>query len=101
MCFYQPKPFIASTHVMVLDHKGFKLTDLSGVFVAQVVSRLRPLFSFGRALTDDRVKSVSIRLPSYDGGLTPSTAAMEAMMHSLPFSGMFVEKPVTPAVVAA
>ena len=61
------------------------LNQYNGLFLASILSKERPKYSFGRSWTGERLKKTKIKLPVTPEG-TPDWQFMEDYIKSLPYS---------------
>ena len=82
-CTYQPRDFSASM-VKKLVPK-FKLNKYVAMFLTRIINAERYRFNYGREAGSERLKQISINLPSKNDG-TPDFEFMENYIKSLPYS---------------
>lgn len=81
---YQGKDFIGMSGKTMCGYNE-NLNPHIGLFLASVLSKERPKYSFGRSWTGDRLKNTRIKLPVTPAG-DPDWQFMEDYIKSLPFS---------------
>ena len=81
---YQGGDFIGMSGKTICGYND-NLNQFSGIFLASVLSKERPKYSFGRSWTGDRLKNTTIKLPVTPEG-TPDWQFMEDYIKSLPYS---------------
>lgn len=85
---YQGGDFIGMSGKTLCAYSSH-LNKYNGLFLATVLSKERPKYSFGRSWTGDRLMFTRICLPAKrgeDGTFYPDWAYMEKYMKSLPYS---------------
>lgn len=82
-CAYQMTPFSASDHVEKLMPK-FEMNKYIALFLVTILNLERYRYNYGRKASQERMKSISVKLPSIEG--KPNFAFMEQFMKSLPYS---------------
>lgn len=90
-CFYHPYPFVVSDHCMVLSLKDEKiiLNTYIALFLKSILEKMRPRYSFGREINNERLNNEFINLPAkYDSNHKhePDWQFMEDYIKSLPYS---------------
>lgn len=78
---YMDREFIATTDLVMGYSK--KLNKYNGLFIATILDRERPKYSFGRKWKP-HLRDTTIRLPQTSSG-KPDWAAMERMIKGLPY----------------
>lgn len=81
---YQGGDFIGMSGKTVCGYNP-NLNQYNGIFLATILSKERPKYSFGRSWTGDRLKKTRIKLPVTPSG-EPDWKFMEDYIKSLPFS---------------
>lgn len=84
--FYQPEPFFASHHMLILCPRT-PLTPAAALFVCALIRAERFRFSFGRAWSLERMKRSTIRLPVTPNG-DPDWDFAERFIRALPYSSI-------------
>jgi hypothetical protein len=82
-CSYQALPFSASDHVEKLIPK-FKMNKYIAMFLTTILNLEQYRYNYGRKCSQDRMKKISIKLPSKNGN--PDFAYMENYIKSLSYS---------------
>lgn len=85
-CSYQPLPFSASDHVEKLVPK-FKLNKYVAMFLVTILNLEQYRYNYGRKCSQERMKKISIKLPSKNGN--PDFEYMENYIKSLSYSSSF------------
>ncbi len=83
-CFYQNKPFCATSHVIVLKPK-FKLNKYIILFICTIIKQEKSRYNFGRAWNGERFTNTEIKLPATPDD-KPDFEFMENYIKSLPYS---------------
>ena len=81
---YQGGDFIGMSGKTMCGYNP-NLNQYNGIFLATILSKERPKYSFGRSWTGDRLKKTRIKLPVTPSG-EPDWKFMEDYIKSLPFS---------------
>ena len=81
---YQEEPFYATNNITVLIPK-FECNKFTGLFLCTLIKKDRFKYSWGRILSETRLKNARIRLPVDKTG-NPDWQFMEDYMKSLPYS---------------
>lgn len=81
---YQGGDFIGMSGKTMCGYNP-NLNQYNGIFLATILSKERPKYSFGRSWTGDRLKKTRIKLPVTPAG-DPDWQFMEDYIKSLPFS---------------
>lgn len=81
---YQGGDFIGMSGKTMCGYNP-NLNQYNGIFLATILSKERPKYSFGRSWTGDRLKKTRIKLPVTPSG-EPDWQFMEDYIKSLPFS---------------
>lgn len=81
---YQGGDFIGMSGKTMCGYNA-NLNSYSGLFLATVLSKERPKYSFGRSWTGNRLKNTRIKLPVTPSG-EPDWKFMEDYIKSLPYS---------------
>lgn len=79
-CFYEPFEFVASDHITKLYND--QINKYSGLFIANVISRLSEKYSFNREINDKRIRNETIILPATKSG-APDYDYMEDTMRGI------------------
>jgi hypothetical protein len=79
-CFYEPFKFVASDHITKLSNN--KINKYSGMFIANVISRLGEKYGFNREINDPRIKKEIILLPAVKSN-QPDYGYMENVMRGI------------------
>ncbi len=82
-CSYQELSFSASDHVEKLIPK-FKINKYIAMFLVTILNLEQYRYGYGRKCSQERMKKVSIKLPSINGN--PDFEFMEKYIKSLPYS---------------
>jgi len=82
-CSYQSLPFSASDHVEKLIPK-FKMNKYLAMFLVTILNLEQYRYNYGRKCSQDRMKKISIKLPSKNGN--PDFEYMENYVKSLSYS---------------
>lgn len=85
---YQGYDFIGMQGKTICGYNS-QMNKYSGLFLATILSKERPKFSFGRSWTGTRLYNTKILLPAIsnsDGSYSPDWEYMEKYIKSLPFS---------------
>ncbi len=83
--FYQPIDFVNGNKINILENK--KLNKYNALFLCSVLNaELRGKFNYGRGVTKERMKQISINLPSKNG--KPDFIFMENYIKSLNYSNL-------------
>jgi hypothetical protein len=82
-CSYQSLPFSASDHVEKLTPK-FKMNKYIAMFLTTILNLEQYRYNYGRKCSQDRMKKISIKLPSKNGN--PDFDYMENYIKSLSYS---------------
>lgn len=82
-CSYQSLPFSASDHVEKLTPK-FKMNKYIAMFLSTILNLEQYRYNYGRKCSQDRMKKISIKLPSKNGN--PDFEYMENYIKSLSYS---------------
>lgn len=81
---YQGGDFIGMSGKTMCGYNP-NLNQYNGIFLATILSKERPKYSFGRSWTGDRLKKTRIKLPATPSG-EPDWQFMEDYIKSLPYS---------------
>ena len=81
---YQGGDFIGMSGKTMCGYNP-NLNQYNGIFLATILSKERPKYSFGRSWTGDRLRKTRIKLPVTPSG-EPDWKFMEDYIKSLPFS---------------
>lgn len=81
---YQGGDFIGMSGKTMCGYNP-NLNQYNGIFLATILSKERPKYSFGRSWTGDRLKKTRIKLPVTPSG-EPDWKFMEDYIKSLPYS---------------
>lgn len=81
---YQGGDFIGMSGKTMCGYNP-NLNQYNGIFLATILTKERPKYSFGRSWTGDRLKKTRIKLPTTPSG-EPDWKFMEDYIKSLPFS---------------
>lgn len=86
IAYYHSYNFIATQDVSILEHKS-KLTACQQLFIVSSINaqRKKLFFGFGNKLTSNRLRNLSIMLPSTESG-EPNWQFMEDYIKSIPNS---------------
>lgn len=85
--FYQDRPFTITSDAVVLIPK-FNMNAYIAMFIIAVIQKEKFRYAYGRKMSQDKMKRVSIRLPSkmLGGEYEPDWSYMENYIKSLPYS---------------
>ncbi len=88
--FYQPRPFVASRDVTILEPR-FPMTPASALFICTVIRLEAFRFNYARKWNTGRMRRSKIRLPTKSG--KPDTGRMEAYLHSVRLGELLDDDP--------
>lgn len=81
LAYYQPSPFALDTHVTALYPKE-KMSRESKLFISSCISRQSVLFGHGHSINSERLKQMTVMLPTV-GKHTPDYSFMEEYMKKI------------------
>lgn len=67
LAFYRDEPYVASSHVMILKPREDFLTKARALFLIPLIELNKFKYSFGRAISLDRIKTDKLKLPFKNG----------------------------------